>query len=50
MKRFQDRFDALLPYEHKKLYQILIGGMDKGQKHFVIVMFRPDDLEIVHIE
>ena len=49
-KLYQSRLDVLLPYEHKKLYQILISGMDKGQKRFVIVMFRPDDFEIVHIE
>ena len=49
-KLYQDRLDALLPYEHQELYQILIDGMDKGQKRFVIVMFRPDDFGIVHFE
>jgi hypothetical protein len=44
------RLDALVPYEHKKLYRMSILRMHERQVESFFVRFRPDDFRIVHSE
>ena len=46
-KLFQSRLDALIPYEHKKLYWMHFFRNHDRSLH---IAFRPEDFKIVHIE